>query len=73
MVELTLSARHQIVIPREAGRALGLKAGDKLLAVVCGTRMLVLKKPDKHHAAIRGLAARPYPDTWLDDERDSWD
>lgn len=34
MTEVKLSSRNQIVIPREAREALGLKAGDKLLVVV---------------------------------------
>jgi AbrB family looped-hinge helix DNA binding protein len=31
MTEATLSAKNQIVIPREAREALGLKPGDKIL------------------------------------------
>jgi len=34
MTEETLSAKNQIVIPREACEALGLKPGDKDLVVV---------------------------------------
>ena len=55
MAEVTLSAKNQIVIPREARAALGLKPGDKLLVVVRGERVLVLKKPKSYQAAIRGL------------------
>ena len=56
MAEATLSAKNQIVIPREARAALRLKPGDKLLVVVRGERVLLLKKPKSYHAAIRGLA-----------------
>jgi len=56
MAEATLSAKNQIVIPREARAALRLKPGDKLLVVVRGKRVLLLKKPKSYHAAIRGLA-----------------
>ena len=56
MAEATLSAKNQIVIPREARIALGLKPGDKVLFVVRGERVVVLKKPKSYHAAIRGLA-----------------
>lgn len=73
MVEATLSAKNQIVIPREAREALGLEAGDKLLIVVRGSRVIVLQKPELPHAAIRGLAKRPYPDGYLKKERQSWD
>jgi AbrB family looped-hinge helix DNA binding protein len=33
MPQATLSSKNQIVIPKEAREALGVKAGDKLLAV----------------------------------------
>jgi AbrB family looped-hinge helix DNA binding protein len=36
MMEATLSANNQIVIPREAREALSLKPGDKLLVAVKG-------------------------------------
>ena len=55
-MEAKLSSRNQIVIPLEARQALQIKAGDKLVVVVRGKRVLILKKPNLHHAAIRGLA-----------------
>jgi AbrB family looped-hinge helix DNA binding protein len=33
MTEVTVSAKNQIVIPREARKALGLKPGDKFLSL----------------------------------------
>ncbi len=73
MTEATLSAKHQIVIPREAREALRLKAGDKILVVVRGERVLVLQKPKSHRAAIRGLARGVYTRGHLQKERRSWD
>ncbi len=73
MTEVTLSARNQIVIPLEAREALGLKPGDKVLVVVRSGRLLLLKKPQPYNAAIRGLARRAYPNTYLQKERQSWD
>jgi AbrB family looped-hinge helix DNA binding protein len=73
MTEATLSAKHQIVIPREAREALRLKPGDKILVVVRGERVLVLQKPKSHRAAIRGLARGVYPRGHLQKERRSWD
>jgi AbrB family looped-hinge helix DNA binding protein len=73
MTEGILSAKNQIVIPREARAALGLKPGDKVLVVVKSGRLLVLKKPKCYHAAIRGLARGAYPKTHLQTERQSWD
>jgi AbrB family looped-hinge helix DNA binding protein len=68
----TLSSKNQIVIPRDAREALGLKPGDQLLVVVRGDNVIVLQKPKAHHAAIRGLASGPYPSGHLEKERDSW-
>ena len=73
MTEATLSAKNQIVIPREAREALGLKPGDKILVLVRGGEVLVLQKPKSYHAAIRGLARRAYPKHYLKKERQSWE
>jgi AbrB family looped-hinge helix DNA binding protein len=73
MAEATLSAKNQIVIPREARQALGVKAGDKLLVVIRGDRVIVLQKPRSYHNAIRGLAGTTYPTGHLQKERQSWD
>jgi AbrB family looped-hinge helix DNA binding protein len=73
MAEATLSSKNQIVIPREAREALGLKAGDRLLVVTRRERVIVLQKPKSPHAAIRGLAQGVYPRGYLERERKSWD
>ena len=73
MAQATISSKNQIVIPREAREALGLKAGDKVLVVVRGKRVLVLQKPSSHRAAIRGLARTAYPSQHLQGERRSWE
>ena len=72
MAEVTISARNQIVIPREIREALQLKPGDKLLVVVHDDRMLVLEKPKSPREALRGLGRGLYPKDYLKKERDSW-
>jgi AbrB family looped-hinge helix DNA binding protein len=72
MTEATLSAKNQIVIPREAREALGLKPGDKILVLIRGGEVLVLQKPKSYHVAIRGLARGAYPKRYLKEERQSW-
>lgn len=72
MAEVTLSARNQILIPREAQRALQLKPGDKLSVEVCGRRVMVLRKPKSYHVAIRGLAAPGYSAGYLKKEPQEW-
>jgi AbrB family looped-hinge helix DNA binding protein len=73
MTEARISSKNQIVIPREARRALNLRAGDQVLVVVRGKRVLALQKPASHRAAIRGLATPPYPSRHLEKERQSWE
>lgn len=73
MAQATISSKNQIVIPREAREALGLRAGDKVLVVVRGKRVLVLQKPRSHRAAIRGLARTTYPSQYIQEERQSWE
>jgi AbrB family looped-hinge helix DNA binding protein len=73
MTQATISSKNQIVLPREAREALGLSAGDKVLIVVRGKRVLLLKKPKSHHEAIRGLAGTAYPLRHLQKERQSWE
>ena len=72
MAEATLSVKNQIVIPREAREALKVKAGDKLLVVVRGDRVIVLEKPKRYHAAVRGVASGAFPRGYLKKERKSW-
>jgi AbrB family looped-hinge helix DNA binding protein len=73
MAESTLSSKNQIVIPKEAREALGIEAGDKILIVVRGSRVIVLQRPERFHAAVRSLAKQTYPDRYLEKERESWD
>jgi AbrB family looped-hinge helix DNA binding protein len=73
MAEATLSSKNQIVIPREAREALGLKPGDKLLVVVMGKKIIILEKPRSYRAALAGLGRGLYPEDYLKKERDSWE
>jgi len=73
MAEATLSSKNQVVIPREARKALGIKPGDKLLFVVLGERVVVMQKPKSFASALRGIGRGLYPDDYLQKERDSWE
>jgi AbrB family looped-hinge helix DNA binding protein len=73
MTQATVSSKNQIVIPREAREALGVKPGDKLLVVPHGDGVILLQKPKSHRAALRGLARGVYPAGYLQKERDRWD
>jgi AbrB family looped-hinge helix DNA binding protein len=73
MAQATVSSKNQIVIPREAREALGLRAGDKVLVVVRGKKVLMLQKPVSHRAALRGIARNAYPSKHIQKERQSWE
>ncbi|MGD0437146.1 MAG: AbrB/MazE/SpoVT family DNA-binding domain-containing protein [Bryobacteraceae bacterium] len=73
MAEATLSSKNQIVIPREARDALGVKAGDKLLIAVHDGMLIVMPRPKSFAKAIFGLARGTYPEDYLQKERESWD
>ena len=73
MAAAKLSSKNQIVIPKEAREALGLKAGDKIEIVARDRTLLLFPRPKSYEAAIRGIARGLYPEGYLDKERDSWD
>jgi AbrB family looped-hinge helix DNA binding protein len=73
MADAKVSSKNQIVIPREAREALGLKAGDQVMVVIRGKRVLILQKPASHRDAIRGLARKPFPTNHIQKERRSWE
>lgn len=55
-----LSAKHQIVIPRDIRRQLGLAAGDELLVEVQGHAILLVPRPRSYTKRLRGL----HKDVW---------
>ena len=72
MYEAKLSSKNQIVIPREARNALRIKAGDRLLVVVRGDTVILLRKPKNYSRAISEIAKGIYPSDYLEKERESW-
>ena len=70
--EVTLSSKHQIVVPKDAREALGLSPGDKLLIVTLNKKVIMVRKPASFTAATKGLAEGMYDEGYLDRERDSW-
>lgn len=70
--EVTISSKNQIVLPREAREALGVKPGDKLLVVVHGNGVMAIEKPESTLARIQELVKDVYPEGYLEQERESW-
>ena len=73
MTEVRLSSKNQIVIPREAREALSIKPGSRILVVVRNGTVTLLSKPRDYAKAIRGIAKKPYPRSYLEKERGSWE
>lgn len=71
-----LSSKHQIVIPREARRHFGLKAGDRLLVEIQGNTIVLFPLPRNftkymlglHKEVWEGIDATKY----IQEERKSW-
>ena len=67
-----LSSKNQIVLPKEARQAMGVRGGDELLIVVKDDLTLVMPKPKRYAQTPRGLAKGTYPSGYLKRERRSW-
>ena len=50
-----MSSKHQIVVPREAREALGLRPGDRLLVTVAGDVIEMRAEPNDVVTALEGL------------------
>ena len=70
-MEVKLSSKNQIVIPRQAREALGAKAGSRLLVVVRNDAVILTTKPKDYAKAIRGMV-KSYPPKYMKKERESW-
>jgi AbrB family looped-hinge helix DNA binding protein len=71
--EAIVSSKYQIVIHREARKALGIKPGDKLLVLIQGNLLVLMRKPKSFAKALRGLGRGLYGPDYLKKERESWD
>jgi AbrB family looped-hinge helix DNA binding protein len=72
MFEAKLSSKNQIVIPRGAREPLKLSPADKLLVVVRGDMIILMRKPPKYADAIRGAGREVFGEACLQEERNSW-
>ena len=50
-----MSSKHQIVVPREAREALGLRAGDRLLVTMAGEVIEMRAEPRDVVSELEGL------------------
>ena len=72
MVEVKLSSKNQVVIPREAREALQLSAGARLRVVVRDDMVILLPSATSYAEAIAGLSRDLYSVDYVATERQSW-
>ena len=72
MAVVKLSSKNQIVLPREAREAMNVKGKDELLVVVKDGIALIMPKPESYRCALSGLGKGVYENTYLREERRSW-
>lgn len=68
-----VSTKHQISLPSEARRRLGIMPGDRLSVVVRDDELVLRRRPAKASERLRGLARGTYgsdPDRYLREIRD---
>ena len=61
MVSVKVSTKHQIVVPSEARRALGIQAGDRLSVEITPDAVILRPRTRKAGARLRGLGK----DAWV--------
>lgn len=72
MACIKLSSKNQIVLPKDARKAMNVKSGDELLVVVKGSVTLVMPKPKSYAETLLGIGKDLYPEGYLEEERQSW-
>src|SRR6476646_9472403 len=57
MLSVKVSTKHQIAVPSEARRALGIEAGDRLDVSVVDDAIVLRKRPSRASDRLRGIGA----------------
>ena len=79
MATITLSSKHQVTLPVDIVRSLGLKAGDKLVAELIDDRIVLLPQPeswaDYFSGSMKGVygSTREEIDRYIAEVRYGWD
>lgn len=73
-VAVKVSAKHQIVVPKEAREQLNIRKGTRLLALVQEKRLVLIPQPESYVKAIEGLGKEIWRKDkgYLKRERKSW-
>ncbi len=77
-VTAKLSGRYQMVLPKEARRALGVRAGDVVLVIVEGDSVRLVPRPASYAKYARGLGKEAWTalggaEAFLAEEHAAWE
>lgn len=77
MLSIKVSTKHQVVVPAEARRALGIKAGDRLDVEVTPDAIVLRPRTRGAGARLRGLGKEAWrgvdPVDYVRELRQEWD
>lgn len=76
MLSVKVSTKHQIAVPSEARKALGIKAGDRLTVVIREDEIALRPRPSRAVERLRGLGGGYYGDdpvAYVRALRDEWE
>ncbi len=71
-----VSAKFQIVIPREVRETLKIEPHDAVIFLIDGNEVFLRPRPKDFVTALRGLHKELWSDDvdqWLKEERESWE
>jgi len=70
-----MSTKYQVVIPKPVREALHLRPQETLLFLVDGGTVILRPRPERFTEALQGLHQEIWPDadTWLEEERATWE
>jgi len=77
VLSVKVSTKHQIVVPSEARRRLGIEAGDRLDVELTDDAVVLRRAPDRPSDRLRGLGKELWggvdPVEYVRDLRRQWD
>ena len=75
MLSVKVSSKHQIAVPSEARKALGIKAGDRLTVEIREDEVVIRPRPRGAAERLRGIGQGTYGDpvAFVRALRDEWE
>jgi AbrB family looped-hinge helix DNA binding protein len=75
MLSVKVSSKHQVAVPSEARKALGIKAGDRLTVLIRDHELALRPRSSRAVDRLRGLGGGYYGDdpvAYIRALRDEW-